>query len=437
MNGENDSLERKIQLKNVFMRTHPLIFSVSMLVISLLPLSARAELRLYSGNLEVVKTSGKACAGVRGQHRIDLVISQDDQQGTFSGIMGGEDVIVGRLSGTFMENLALRYPYSDQALAEGHFLKLSISGSKLNGELRDKHIEATADECNFDLARLDLIQSERDDAAVTVFQKLSIQYDAQLARSVAISSLRHGDNAVAVQNYEKALVLADQAYPPGSSKRMPYLTGLANSYIRLGRFTDFINLYGDRYPEIKDQAIQTIFNGHLVRSQLHLGHVAMGREDYSTALEYFKKALAVNHNNKNTIAAIMSAYVRNGQHDQAIAFLEQTEKKLESEPDRRDVRDAIALIQYQKAIKEDKAGQYAAAQASLAQAIRLDPDTVQYQIVQARWRHKSGRYHEADSILKKALEHFKDVAVRAEINTAREKLRITEMILNKIRRSGG
>lgn len=419
------------------MQTHPSLFYIFLLIVSLLPLPAWAELRLYSGNLEVVKTSGKACAGVRGQHRITLVISQDDQLGTFSGIMGGDDVVVGRLSGSSMDNLSLRYPYSDQSLAEGHFVKLSISGAKLSGELRDKHIEATADECNFDLARFDLIQSEQDDVAATVFQKLSTQYDAQLARSVAIRSLRLGDLALAVHNYEKALLLADQAYPTGSAKRVPFLTGLANSYIRLGRFTDFINLYGERYPEISDQAVQTMFNGHLLRSQLHLGHIAMGREDYSAALEYFKKALAIDHNNKNTIAAIMSAYVRSGQPDQAIEFLERTEKKLESEPDRRDVRDAIALIQYQKARKEDKAGQYSAAQASLAQAIKLDPDTLQYQIAQARWRHKSGRYHEADSILKKALEHFKDESSQTEINTAREKLRITEMILKKISRSGG
>ena len=147
--------------------------------------------------------------------------------------------------------------------------------------------------------------------------------------------------------------------------------------------------------------------------------------------------LAINPKNRDAIGAIMSVYVRSGQHDEAIVFLEQTEKRLENEPDRNDVRGAIALIQFQKAKKDDQAGRYAEAQATLLKAIRLDPGTVQYPIVLARWRHKSGSYHEADSILKKALERFKDGASRAELTAAREKLRITEMMLKKLRRSGG
>ena len=62
---------------------------------------------------------------------------------------------------------------------------------------------------------------------------------------------------------------------------------------------------------------------------------------------------------------------------------------------------------------------------------------VQYLIVQARWRHKAGNYAEAEVILKKALDRFKDELSRAELNAAREKLRLTEMMLKKIRGNGG
>jgi tetratricopeptide (TPR) repeat protein len=340
------------------------------------------------------------------------------------------------LSGASLEHLALRYPYADPALAEGHTVKLVLSDRMLNGELRDKHIDAAAEECNFDLARLTLRQSEQDDAALEVYQELSARFEAQLTRSTALSFLRSGAYAEAVQQYEKALTLADKAFPYNPPKLAPFLTGLANAYMRLGRFDDFINLHAVRYPVILDEAVRSIFNGHLIRSYYHLGRAALGREEYPAALDHFRKMLAINSKNKDAIAAIMSVYVRSGQHDEAIAFLEQTEKSLENEPDRNDVRGAIALIQYQKAKKDEQAGRHAEAQASLQKAIRLDPGTVQYPIILARWRHKAGSYHVADTILKKALERFKDQASRAELTAARDKLRITEKMLSKLRRSG-
>lgn len=419
------------------MRPYSFILSAIMIAGLLLPATVRADLRLYVGNLAVVTTSGKACDGVRGQHKVFLVLSVDDELKTITGLVGGESVTVGRLSCSSLDRLSVRYPYSDPKLAEGHFMKLSIDGAALAGELHDRHIDASEDDCNFDLARLTLRQLQQDEEALSVFQKMSAQYDAQLARSTAISFMRSGALSEAVQSYEKSLPLADIAYSQNPSKLAPYLTGLANCYMRLGRFADLVSFYAERFPGIKDEAVKMIFNDYLIKSHLHLGRSAMGREEYSSALEHFRKALAINGKNRETIAAIMSAYARSGQHDEAIAFLEQTENRLGSEPDRRDVRGAIALMQFQKARKDDREGKFAEAEASLLKAISLDPDTAQYPIALARWRHKSGYYGEADSILKKALERFKNEPARSEISAAREKLRLTEMILNKIRRNGG
>lgn len=418
------------------MRPYPLIISVTMLLALLIPAPVLADLRLYIGHLDVVTTSGKACEGMRGRHQIYMVLNVDEDERSYSGLLGGDIIAVGRLAGASPEHLSLRYPFSEASLAEGHSLKFVITGNKLSGELRDKHIEASTDDCNFDLARLTMTLSEQDDAVVTAYQKLSAQFDAQLSRSIALSQLRAGKYAEAAQNYEKALSYADKVFPADSPKLAYYLTGLANSYMRLGRFADFIGLHAERYPSITDETVRATFNEHLFRSHLHLGRSAMNREEYPSALDHFRKALAINNKSRDAIAAIMSVYVRSGQHDEAIGFLEQTEKRLESEPARRDVRGAIALVHYQKARKDDKAGRPAEAEASLLKAIKLDPETVQYLIVQARWRHKAGNYAEAEAILKKALDRFKDELSRAELNAAREKLRLTEMMLKKIRGNG-
>ncbi|GAC1469299.1 MAG: hypothetical protein PVSMB11_05010 [Desulfuromonadaceae bacterium] len=398
--------------------------------------AAGADVRLFTGNLEVVTTSGKACASRKENHQISLVIGSDDAHDPVFGYVGGDTVTVGQLRGPSLGALILRYPYSDAERADGHTMRVEISGTTLRGELRDSHLNAASDGCNFDLARIKLLLSDNDEAANVAYQRLSRQYEAQLVRSTAIAISRTGAHAGAVHVFENALTLADNLYPPDSAQLLPYLTGLADSYMRTGRYSDFSTLYNSRINTFHDEAVRLVFSHNQIRSLLQVGLAALGREDYQTALYNFRQALRIDYKNKDSIAATMSALVRSGQHDEAIAFLEETEQKLDVEPDRKDVREAIALVTYQKARKEQKAGRAAEAERSLRKAIKLDPGTAYYLEVLARWVHKAGKYSEADAILRRGLDSFKDEPRRQELTEARDKLQQTEMILAKIRRAG-
>jgi predicted Zn-dependent protease len=116
--------------------------------------------------------------------------------------------------------------------------------------------------------------------------------------------------------------------------------------------------------------------------------------------------------------------------------LEETEQKLDNEPDRQDVREATALVAYRKAQNEQKEGRAVEAERFLRKAMKLDPGTAQYVVVLARWTHKADKYQEADMILKRGIESFKEGPQRQELIEARKKLQQTELILAKIRRAG-
>lgn len=406
------------------------------LFILLCPFTAYSEVLLFQGSLDVITTSGKACASMKGNHSISMVISIDYSTGEIFGYEGGNSVTVGMLKGTSLQKLSLRYPYPDAERAEGHSMNIMIDGGVLTGELIDKHINNNVDDCNFDLARIKLLQTDNIELANTAYKRLSTLYRTQLLRSTALSIARSGDHAKAADMYEKALEQADTIYPADSEKLVPYLTGTANSYMRSGRYSNMILLYNKRIASLPNEAVRQIFKHHQVRALIQIGRNYMLSEDYNTALDNFRQAVKIDFKSKEAIAGTMSALVRSSKYDEAIAFLEETELRLENEPDKKDVREAIALVEYQKAKKAQKAGHTAEAENSLHKSIKLDPDTAYYLIVLARWTHKAGKYYEADTILKHGIDSFKDAAGRSELIAAREKLFITEQILARLNKAG-
>ena len=253
------------------------LISTAFCVALFLPPAAGADVRLFTGNLEVVTTSGKACAGRKGSHTFSLVLGSDDTQDSVFGYAGGDTVTVGQLRGQSLGALNLRYPYPDAERAEGHTMRVEISGGTLRGELRDRHLGPAVDDCNFDLARVTLRQSGSGEAAQAAYQQLSKRYEAQLVRSTALSISRTGAHADAVHVFEQALALADKLYPPDSAQLVPYLTGLANSYMRAGRYLDFSNLYSARVNSLTDDAVRLIFSHHQIRSLLQVAAQKKGQ----------------------------------------------------------------------------------------------------------------------------------------------------------------
>ena len=418
------------------MKLLPTIVIVTLFCV-LQPAVSSAGVELYTGAMDVVNVSGKACAGLTGRQAVTLILRQEQEGAAVSGYFGGQGIATGRFSGNDLSRLEVRYPYHDQIKAGGHFLKITPSANGLLAELRDRHIEAAVDDCNFDLARMTLSRTGSGEPAEARHKIMAGLFDAHLMRSEAFDLSHAGHYDSALPLYEKALALAEPAAGGSEALLAPYLTGLANAYIKLGRPDAFNKLYDERIGTIKDEGVRAIFSGHRVSSLLKTGKASLAREEYPSALESFRKAYLLQPQSREVIAAIMAVHLRTGDFDSAIAFLEGTLKNDENEKSSQDVRRALAHVYSLRSKKLEKEGKVAEAEADLKSADALDAYSVQYLVALARLRHKAGSLADAEKLLQKGLERFQHQAARQEIIAARDKLRQTEAILKKLRRAGG
>ncbi len=390
---------------------------------------------LYRGDMDVQVTSGRACSGIKGRRPVTLVLN-DDHSPLINGFIEGEGIAPGRFSGADPASLDLIYPYHDPGRAAGHRISIRRTGEALSGELRDRHSETTVDDCSFDLARLALGRVNDHDLALSLHQRMSDLFQARLLRSQALALSRNGDAEASLLNHEQALALADRHHPPGSTQLDPYLLGVANSQIRLGRLEEFNRLYDSRRASIRDQGARAVLDGHRARALTISGRAAMAREEYDRALDDLSKAYRLLPGSRDGVAGVVSAYVRARRYAEAITFLEQAEHDMERDSDRREVRELRALVIFRQAEQDDRTGRSRDAEAGLKQAMALDPGSIRYLLASARQRHKNGSYGEALRILDQGQVRFSDEQSIREIADAREKIKQIERMLKRLSRPG-
>ncbi|MDA8429822.1 MAG: hypothetical protein M0T70_11260 [Geobacteraceae bacterium] len=411
---------------------------MTLLILSLAD-SAQSAVQLYTGRMDIIVTSGKSCEGLSsGINDVSLAFTEEGGSGgVLNGYFTGGGITIGKFSGKDPAHLDVRYPFQEEERATGHYISLARSNNNntLAAELHDRHVDATADDCNFDLARMNLTRSADGDAAARLAQMAGL-FDAQLTHSQAVALAQSNGYATALPYFEKALKLADTYLPKGSEQINAYVIGLATSYIWLGRLDDFNKLFDTRIITIHDETVRSIFSEYRVRTLLNAGREAMTRGENDAAQKLFEQAYKLAPQNKEVIAAVMSDYVRSGHYTEAISFLERSESMLTSEADRKDIHAATAIVLFKKAQKEDKDGNDPEAERSLKRAMELDPDSVMYLIALARLRHKAGSLAEAEKLLDQGMKRFSDLPSQNAIAAARDRMRLTEMFLKKLRSAG-
>lgn len=410
-----------------------IIRSLCIAVILLSPAQLVAETHLFKGNMDVVTGSGKQCEKMLGRHDITLILEKDDNKSEVSGYFEGNGITIGKFSGTDLTQMTVIYPDYDEEKATGHLLSLTRSHSLLEGELHDKHVDASAEMCSFDLARLGLQLVTDGEPARNQLKQATRIFDAELANSTARALIRKGDYEKALPLFEKALDLADSAqdhdlFPLDSS-----IVGLGSSYFWLGRFKEFNQIYEKRFNTLTDEQGKNILNGQRFMVQFHLGNKAVKRGEYDEALNILLPAYKLNVQNMEIMDSIITSYLQSERFDEAIGFLEQALAKLDREEDRMTVVGTIAMINFNKAKKYEKDGDEIEAEVNLRKALFLNPNYAPFWVALARQRHKAGNFEEANKLLQEGVNRFKDEASRKVIIVAIEKMQQIETILKSVR----
>lgn len=401
------------------------------------PFSCFAGVDLYTGTMDIQVVSGKGCAGTLGKHDITLVMRSDSENIAVSGYFEGQGITIGRFSGQLGAPLEVHYPLSDESRAVGHSLKITSVVSGIHAELQDQHLDETADDCNFDQATMTLRHAAGGKAAETRFAHLADAFESQLLRSRAFRLSRTGGHEEAVPLYEQALSLAERAVGGDSDQLVPYITGLANAYVKTGALDQFDRLYEQRFSSLKNEGAKAILSSYRIRFLLLSGKDSLLREDYAVAVEKFMDAYRLQPQNREAVAAVMMVHLRTEDYGKAIVFLETVEKSAETEVMRQDVKNALAQVYALRARKRDKSGETALAESDLKRAAALEPRAVSYVIDLARLRHKSVSLIEAEKVLKKGLTRFTQEGDRQQILAARDRLRQIESMLVKLRQVRG
>ena len=354
------------------------------------PVSCFAGVDLYTGTMDIKVVSGKGCAGTLGTHDVSLVMRSDSEKNVaVSGYFEGQGITIGRFSGRLGAPLEVQYPLSDESRAGGHSLALVPIASGFKAELQDQHLDETADDCNFDQATMTLRHAAGGKAAETRFAQLADAFESQLLRSRAFSHSRTGRHEEAVPLYEQALSLAERAVGADSDQLVPYITGLANAYVKTGALDQFDRLYDQRFSSIKNEGARAILSSYRTRFLLLSGKDSLLREEYGAAVDKFMNAYRLQPQSREVVAAVMMVHLRTEDYDKAITFLETVEKRAETEVMRQDVKNALAQVYALRARKRDKSGETALAESDLKRAASLEPRAVSYVIDLARLRHKS------------------------------------------------
>lgn len=283
--------------------------------------SARAAAVLYTGEMAVMKASGKYCASDVYEHLPDIDMVLDRQaDGSFRGYYTIQNVKIGKISGSDAARLSVTYPFSDRGRSEGHVLSLVLGKNLVSGTLQEKAIEDSAEGCAIESAEVRLSPTTEDgDAWLKSTEK---SYRASALSSEALGLVKKEQYAKAIPLYREALAAEEEAQGAESPLTILYLDSLASALGKNNQPDKGIELLKPRLEDYSGPALKFLSESlaHLFNLQ---GDALYRDKKYIEALPFYRQAMETDTGVSSYPAGVARTLIRLHRPEEAAVVIDQ------------------------------------------------------------------------------------------------------------------
>lgn len=291
---------------------------------------------LYTGELAVMRVSGKYCASDVYERlpQIDLVLDRTGD-GKILGYYSIEGVKLGKLSGTSPAQLSVEYPIADENRSKGHQLSLDLGKDPVAGTLQEKGLAGNAEGCAIEFGEVRLSPVPDEDAADWL-QRTEKSYQAQALSSEALSLMKKEQPALAIPLYQKALALEEAAQGSGSPLTILYVDQLAQAYGKNKQVDQGIAVLEPRVAQSEDPE-KRFYSEGLARL-LQLKGAAFYRDGkYLEALPVYRRAMTLDPSESDYPVGLARTLIKLHRPDEAVAVINDVTPLFSEENDREEL----------------------------------------------------------------------------------------------------
>jgi len=289
--------------------------------ILLTAVSAQAAAVLYTGEMAVMRASGKYCASDVYERLPDIDMVLDRQaDGNFRGYYTIQNVKIGKISGSDAARLSVTYPFSDRGRAEGHVLSLVLGKNLVSGTLQEKGMADSAEGCAIEYAEVRLSPTTEDGDAW--FKTTEKSYRASVLSSEALGLVKKEQYAKAIPLYQEALATEEEAQGPESPLTILYLDSLASAFGKNNQSEQGIELLKPRLEEYSGPALKFLSESlaHLCSLQ---GDTLYRDKKYTEALPFYRQAMETDTGVSSYPAGVARTLIRLHRPDEAAVIIDQ------------------------------------------------------------------------------------------------------------------
>jgi tetratricopeptide (TPR) repeat protein len=434
--------------------------------------------QLYRGEMELVAVSGDACtenetANARIQLEIVLEQNSSNNGQQITGYISGPEIQTGILSGNNVTQLLVAYPDESDSIARGHTLLLTSTTDGMSGELHEKP-QGTLSGCYFENAVLRLKHA-------AVEGKAKAAFDRQRKLFIADEFFNRGQAQMKANNPEEALRNFTESQRlrceegPNEPNRSYQIFSIATAHMMAGREGNALailrNLFKEKQvtglehlaanfdvirslcaftyeakEDVRQKAAEQLlddmardYGGHNDAGEIfaecyhELGQDRIDQEDPDQSIEYFKKALALNPNDADSIAGVIIGSIAKETPAEGRQFLQEHARTVIAKTGKEAYNNALANLYTAEAIQAEKVSDYTRAEHLLREALIISPEERAIIFNLASVLEKMEKPDEARKLLETASTGCRNETCRLEYSDLLARQKQIESIVKRIR----